>query len=133
VAPTAKSSASATTRPRDLMEMSPFGNPLSLRHLPRVSLAHSSVASHEPAGQEPLRLGSQRRIDWSPKFCPPPGFPPPIWAPIHVIKMQWELAFPGGGPHGPGTDQSYDTVMLSWGAAFVQVTVGCPDALFATV
>src|SRR5437867_9111589 len=99
VAPTAKSSASATTRPRDLMEMSPFGNPLSLRHLPGVSLALSSVASHEPEGQEPFIVGSQSRIAESPKLAPPPGLSPPIWTPFQVTSRHMALLFAGGGPH----------------------------------
>ena len=77
---------------------------------------------------------SHRRIDSNPKSCPPPGFVPPIWAPCHSTTMQWLLLLEGGGPQGPWTCQSNDTVMLECdGGGPVHVTIGCPLSGFVAI
>ena len=72
----------ATTRPRDLICLSPF-----------LSLA---CPGHEP------KFRSQRMNDWAPNASPSPTGPGPVVNPFHCVTKQIAFGSLGRMPHAPG-------------------------------
>src|SRR6476620_2103469 len=106
-AKTASTTAIATTRPRDLIPVTPFPCTSGDRALEVRFSSQSHVGTlmplHEPGTAGSQSLTARRLLSGEQEGH---GFPPPTRTSTVVTRMQTALELPGGVPHLPGMDQS---------------------------